>query len=249
MPGITGVKGQVDNLNLEKKLEIWKYAIDQYATSKGIVVEKLSEEIELLKSLPTPFTDSDKVFIEKNKHNKDIQREKMQILPEGFIFDGIFRSRDPADMEVFKDIPELIEWKTMFSKKAPWDYGDEPLPGSVLVPFHPKDMPPYKYNWKKLPLALLLEQKYGLHQFTKEERQQAADIFWWSYWLLGQLLNYPKAGIRRSNGVREKVGTVSSLYLPITLYDDLACIIYFNVYGAKSWNRQDDARSFVFRKS
>ncbi len=217
MSTVKNIKTQIDGLSLEKQLYI-----GSYANKKWTEVKQAAEESALFR-LPTPITDSDRVFIQENKENTDIQRNKLEMLPEWFRFDsGRIWPRKPLGMEVFENIAELIEGKTMFSIKAPWDISEIPLSDVVLIPNHLKGAPLYEYHGEALSLIWLLEKKYNLIEATPEEIKQAIAVLGWfkSLDLLSKLLNYPPASVRLPDGKRDLVHT-SMAWFPL-----------YNIYAA-----------------
>ncbi len=220
MPTLEEIKGYVKELSAEEKLALWSYATAEWTKEK-----QSAEELKLLQSLPTPITDSDKAFIEKHKNNKNIKRDKIQFTENTIELDGLKFPRTIAKYDDIKNTPWLKLNNNVYQKDG-YDYFTRDAVHELSV----KEWSPYK---GKVP--------------SKGQRQKAADVFGW-YGLLGQILNYPKAGVRRSNGLRDYVGTVSELCSSTPHGDSHVYSVWFTADGggSQNWNNQDTARSLVF---
>lgn len=211
----------------EIKLQIDKLTPDQqleladYATSKGTATKQSAEKLVLLSSLTTPVTDSDKAFIANNKHNKDILRYKIKFTETTIELDGL---KFPRTIVKYEDIinTSWLKLNTNVYQNNGYDY------------FTLDALRKLGKAWYKVP--------------SKDQRQQAADLFGWDYWLLWQLLNYPKAGVRRSNGSRGDVGIVSHLWSSTIHVFNGSGDVWFSVdgHGGQIWNDQYPASSLVF---
>jgi hypothetical protein len=220
MPTNEEIKSYLDGLSPEE-LKVAEDHLDSLTWTW----EKLSaEKLELLQSLPTPITDSDKAFIKKNKHNNAIQRDKIKFTETTIELDGLKFPRTIAKYDDVKNTPWL-ELDTNVYQKDGNDYFTFDAVEALQSSKKYKDKIPSKYQW-----------------------QQTADVFGWDYGILGQLLNYPKAGVRRSIGERVGVGTTSVLWSSTLHADDIAYGVWFSVdgVGTQDWINQSTARSLVF---
>jgi len=192
-----------------------------YATSKGTAAKQSAEELALLQSLPTPITDSDRAFIEKHKNNKNIKRDTIKFTETTIELDGLKFPRTIAKYDDVKNTAWLKLDTNVYQKD-----------GNDCFTFD----------------AVKQLGKAGKNIPSKDQRQQAADVFGWSYWLLWQLLNYPKAGVRRSYGIRGSVGVESLLWSSTPLDGFSAYCVWFGADGGGDlyWDFQDGARSLVF---
>lgn len=215
MPTLEEIKGYVKELSAEEKLALWFYATAEWTKEK-----QSAEELKLLRSLPTPITDSDKTFIEKHKNNKNIKRDKIKFTENTIELDGLKFPRTIVKYDDIKNTRGLELNKNVYQKDG-HDY------------FTFDAVKQLGKAWHKVP--------------SKDQWQQAANAAGW-YWLLGQLLNYPKAGVRRSHGNRSYVGTRSELWSATPFDVNLACSVWFDADGDGSphWYYQDYARSLVF---
>lgn len=214
MSTLDELKVQVDTLTPEQQLEL-----AHYATSKGTAAKQSAEELELFQSLPTPVTDNDRAFIEKNKNNKNIQRDKIKFTTNSIELDGLKFPRTIVKYDDIKDI-EWLELDNNVYQKDGNDY--------------------FTFD------AVQQLGKAGKSIPSKDQRQQAADVFGWSYGLLGQLLNYPKVGVRRFSS-RSGVAAVSHLW-SFTSYDSNHWYyIWFISDGGflQDWFNKD-SRSLIF---
>lgn len=182
--------------------------------------KKSKKLVETLSWFPTPITDSDKLFIKENKNNKNIQRDKIKFTEKTIECNGLKFPRNIVKYDDIKNTSWLKLNENVYQKDG-HDYftfdAVQKLGGA----------------WHKIP--------------TKDQRQQAADVFGWDYWLLGQLLNYPKAGVRRSNGTRDDVGSESRLRSSTPhLYGAYAISFPADGSGYHSCYVLDHARSLVF---
>lgn len=197
-----------------------KLALWSYATAEWTKEKQSAEELKLLQSLPTPITDSDKAFIEKHKNNKNIKRDKIKFTETTIELDGL---KFPRTIVQYDDI-KSTEWLKL-DKNVYQNNGHDSFTFDAVKQLGKA--------WHKVP--------------SKDQWQQAADVFGW-HGLLGQLLNYPKAGVRRSNGERVNIGTGSRLWSSTAHDDSHAYVVWFHAdgNGTQNWSNQDDARSLVF---
>lgn len=215
MPTLEEIKAQINELKPEEQLEL-----GSYATQKWTVAKQSAEELKLLQSLPTPTTDSDKAFIEKNKNNKNIQWDKIKFTETTIELDGLKFPRAIAKYDDIKNTAWLKLNDNVYQNNG-HDY------------FTFDAVNQLGKAWHKVP--------------SKDQWQQAADVFGW-YGLLGQILNYPKAGVRRSDGERDNVGAGSRLRSSTPRDANGAYDVWFGAdgNGSRYWSTQRVARSLVF---
>lgn len=217
MPTLQEVQNIVDQLTPEEQLEL-----GSYATKKWTAAKQSAEELALLNSLPTPITDSDKIFIQEHKNNKHIQRDKIKFTETTIELDGL---KFPRTIVKYNDI-----------KNTPWLVLD--------INVYQKDGHDYFTSDAVKQLSK------AWHRILNEDNmQQILDVCWLRYGLLIQMLNYPKAGLHLSNNDSiDYVGTGFGMWVATADDPNHDYTIWANVLGLEDQDLYDNepACSLVF---
>ena len=100
MPSLEEIKNLVDKLNPEQQIEL-----AGYATKKWKEAKKSAEEILPILTLSSPFTDSDKAFVQQHEKNKKINFSKIKFAENIIEIDGLKFPRTVGTYNDVKDIP------------------------------------------------------------------------------------------------------------------------------------------------
>lgn len=229
MPTLEQIKEQIKELSAEDKIALGSYATAQWTKEK-----QAAEELELLQSLPTPVTDNDREFIEKNKENKNIQWNKIKFAETYIELDGLKFPRTIVKYDDIKNTPGLKLNKNVYQYTH----------YSIFL----RDLGGFEYDYFTFDAVEQLK-KAGYKIPSKDQRQKAIDVFGWKDGIFWLLFNYPKAGIRLSNGMRDNVGKGSSIWTS-TLLDDNNSAYYMLFYNIGNddidLKKLNTARSLIF---
>lgn len=215
------LKNTLWTLFLSAGLITWSadFAVGQNNVIQQEIVDTLSQK------LPTPVTENDRIFIEKNKNNKNIQRNKIMFTQTAIEIDGLKFSRN------------IVKYSDV--KKTPW------LKGNV---YRENGYDYFTFGGVQKLLAA------GYMIPTNLQRRKAADALWW-YGMLGLLLDYPKAGGHTFYSVQNTVGSWPLYSQSNTLlWSSTPRVPNINAYGvwfdghdgSRNLDDQLNARSVVF---
>lgn len=169
----------------------------------------------------SPVTKNDESFLAKNKNNTNIQREKIKLSETTIEINGLKFPRTIVTYDDIRNTPWLKLDKNVYQNNG-HDY------------FTFDAVKNLEKAGKKIP--------------SEDQWKQAADALGRDWWLLGQLLNYPKAGLRNSNGKRNDIGYVSRLWSSTSSGLFKAYTVWFFTTGSGSGHPDSkrSARSLIF---
>lgn len=156
---------------------------------------------EVLQSA-TPITDNDKEFVRRFHSVSRIDRQKIKFT-EDFICLG--RLKFSRKIVTYTDV-EDISWLKLGTNV----YDIDLFASSSPCYFTAGGVKMLQQAWKNIP--------------TQEERNEAADIVGWKYFILEKLLDYPKVGICRNSQRQESNSAVFLALYEDFSSDQAACI-------------------------
>lgn len=222
MASVEEIKAFIDKLKPGEQLEI-----AQYATTAS---EKLKETLAAI----TPITENDKKFIETYKNNPNIQRDKIKLSETTIELNGLKFPRTLATHSEVKDIPDLKLDHNVYQRNG-HDYF---IFDAVQKICKAGKKIPERWDW------IQAAKVFGLQggEFHWEE-----NYGWESFFLLGQLLNYPHTGLRIMDGWAKHADEVTHLWssseLHGTTYGWYVC--YNHVSGCLKYDNGVFARPVV----